>query len=129
MSVTIDIRNCIHWGNKSIETPCPSVLVRCALVASQVDNVSEITSSVSNYASPVNKWKSCLLGHIETSPPVILRKLLLLSESEYFHQGPGCSAAWLLRFRIAGTAIDTGHLVSQITHINRTRFLGNFLAP
>ena len=45
---------------ESFQVPCPSSPVRCAAVASPVDNFAEITSPVRNYASPVNKWKNRL---------------------------------------------------------------------
>ena len=45
---------------ESFQVPCPSSPVRCAAVASPVDNFAEITSPVRYYASPVNKWKNRL---------------------------------------------------------------------
>ena len=33
-------------------------MVRCAPVASPVDDFAEITSPVPSYVSPVNKWKN-----------------------------------------------------------------------
>ena len=39
----------------AIYTPCPSSLVRCALVASLVNKFAEIASPVPNYVSLTNK--------------------------------------------------------------------------
>ena len=44
----------------ALETPCPSVSVRCTPVGSPVDKFAEIVSPVPNYASPAIKWKSFL---------------------------------------------------------------------
>ena len=48
------------WSNCNmlLQTPCPSARVRCAPVASPVDNFAESASPVSNYVSPANKLKS-----------------------------------------------------------------------
>ena len=45
---------------KLFDTPCPSSPAICAPVTSPVDNFAERASSVSNYVSPTNKWKSFL---------------------------------------------------------------------
>ena len=45
----------IKWFNKTF---CPRASVRCALVASPVNNFAEIVSPVPKYISPANKWKS-----------------------------------------------------------------------
>ena len=67
---------------ESFQVPCPSSPVRCAAVASPVDNFAEITSPVRNYASPVNKGKIFYPVYKETSSPVIFQKLLLSTELE-----------------------------------------------
>ena len=53
------LKNTKH-GRIVLNTPCPSAPVRCAPLASLVDNFAEITSSIPNYASPANKWKNHL---------------------------------------------------------------------
>lgn len=46
----------LYIGKWFDKTFCPSASVRCALVASPVNNFAEIVSPVPKYISPANKW-------------------------------------------------------------------------
>ena len=84
----------------SIATLCPSAPVRCAPLASPVDDFAESVYPVSNYASPANKQKKSLKEK-ETLSPVIFEKIGGPHCNSVFNMVLGLwndSAIWLTRF-------------------------------